>query len=221
MTQRYIDLNLFNQSIFPQYKNFCGVCSIIAVVNSELNTNYTQDSLHQAYKAGSFTKRQVSHEADPSSEDLTLVDPKGMSNFDIIRIFNSVMLDHQHRPYSALLTGKNFTSVPTEVLCDWFKQTGNYLIFHTQNHYFPIIGFVQNKQAIHWVRSDSSYQTNQPVFSTLHDKFQQTAALSNKYGFILLSSSPIEMLNKYIQGNNEDVFPIESTKTIRLQRYAS
>lgn len=221
MNQRYLNQHLFNQSIFPQYKSFCGVCSIIAVVNSEFNTGFTQDSLHSAYHVGLLTKRNVAFDANPRSEDLAIVDPNGMSNYDIIRLFNSVAIDNETKPYSALLTGQNFAQVEPRVLSKWFKQQGNYLIFHSQNHYFPIIGFVEDKHDMYWIRSDSSYLTQNPVFSTKHTVFAEIAASSDKYGFILLSTSKIDFLDTQSGLDFESAFPIESLEAIRVKRYTS
>ncbi|PCK33285.1 hypothetical protein [Pseudoalteromonas piscicida] len=215
--QRYFDQGIFTHFIQPQYKNFCGICSLIAVVNTLFDESFTQDAFHQQFNAGFYTKRKVSSSANPAKEDLALVDPKGMSNFDIIRLFNSVCASKAITPYSALITGDMLATIPAADIANWLAAEGNFIIYHCVGHYKTLAGYTASKTGHYWIAADSkSHGDIAPIHSIQHQAAIELATTSEKYGFILLSTTPIAFLARYT--DNSAVFPIESKSAMTTRQ---
>ncbi|RRS08609.1 hypothetical protein EAG18_11475 [Pseudoalteromonas sp. J010] len=210
---RYFDQGIFTHFIQPQYKNFCGICSLIAVVNTLFDDEFTQDSFHQQFNAGFYTKRKVSDSADPATENMALVDPKGMSNFDIIRLFNSVCKTNKVAPFSALLTGDMLAQIAASDIANWLTQKENFIIYHCVGHYKVVAGYTASQTGHYWIMADSKRHGDiSPIQSLSHQAVTALANTSQKYGFILLSTKPIDFLAS--ESSNSAVFPVESKSAI-------
>lgn len=207
---RYFKNKVLMNGIYPQYQNFCGICSVISVINSAYDLSFTQDTIHNTTKAAKLTKRALNANEDPSnSSDLRNL--LGMSNWDIIRLLNTLAIDSGFIPNTALVCGENYIASNKSTLMDWFSDTNNYIILHLNNHYVPVIGFNVSNNEGHWIVFDSSYKSKKLVHSIPMEKIDALASKSNKYGAILYSKCDISISDIGLKNKGVDsVFPKES-----------
>lgn len=200
---------MFDGFVHPQYKNFCGICSVITICNTLFKISLTQKEAHQKYNAGYYTKRRLNHGSCPETEQLELVNPLGMSNFDVIRLFNSISINAGFEPNSALLTGLTLSDIDIESFLDWLTSDNNNAVIHIKGHYVSLMGFLLNETGLFWIVLDSKRKGEVSPISTIpHSKIINLSKESDKYGFILLSDTKIDFLDKHLK--NKAVFPKES-----------
>lgn len=210
ITNRYFDNNVLMNGIYPQYQNFCGICSVISIINSAYSLSYTQESIHITTSAAKLTKRALEPDEDPSQPS-ELRNLLGMSNWDIIRLLNTLTINNGHVPNTALVTGENYVKSDKTALMSWLSQPENYIILHTENHYATVGGFNISGNEGHWIVFDSSYKSKKLLHSISLEEIDLLAKKSKKYGAILYSKNNISLRDIGLKDiNYNDVFPKES-----------
>lgn len=214
--ERYFCQDIFINFIQPQHKNFCGICSLIAVVNSLFSLGLTQESINKKYRAGYLTKRKLTSQSNPAYDQLELVDEYGMSNFDIIRLFNTISIDCNNVPFTALLTGESLFSVKTQEIANWFKIKDNHMILHMGSHYMAITGYLHSETGFYWIVADSKRKGDvYPIRTINNNELLNYAKVSDKYGLILLTNEDIEFLQE--EKGNPLFFPNESKEKLTIK----
>jgi hypothetical protein len=216
MDSLWIKNEIFDRLIFPQYPYFCGIASCCTVSNTILNLNYTQEDLHHKYGVGTLTKLNI-----PKNDilvDITKYTKSnislGFSNWDIIRLFNSLMLDNKIIPYSALLTGKVFVDVVNKLdinlFNNWLKLKNNNIIIHLENHFVIYAGYYRtSSNSSYIICADSSKKKGPLNTINYSDLILLCNSENEKYGFILLSDAKISLIDTLHESKN-NMLPIES-----------
>ena len=224
MNKHWIKYEIIEKIEFPQHPYFCAIASCCAVANALLKKKYTQADLHSLYGIGSKSKLNVPLKFDFSTKRLNGKNPvgKGISNWDIIRLFNSIMLDNKSTPHSALLTGKNFAQIIINGnyrnIQDWLRKENNQVIIHLHNHYVVYAGGYSNGSGLEYIICGDSSKGKGPIRSV---DLAELIKLSNKkdkynrYGFIFLSNKKIP-LKKIFNISLPEMQPKESANLERF-----
>jgi hypothetical protein len=212
--------------MFPQYPNFCGVASCGGAANAILHIDLSQEDLHHTYGIGKYTKLKIPigfNFAKDSFKDYQKIG-MGMSNWDIVRLFNAIMLDHDKTPYSLVLAGQDFVREMKADnfanLNDWLQQEGNQAVVHIVDHYVLFAGSYEDEKSRKYMVCADPSGSKGPVNSLPLSELITLASKDRKYGrygMILLSDTeiPSEALFSEV---NENMFPKESTTRERFSR---
>jgi len=225
MKSCWIKPGVIEHLIFPQYPYFCGIAACGCVANTLLDIHLTQIDLHAAYGIGNKCKMKIPLAYDFSDGNFDQFEPRGMgiSNWDIIRLFNAILLDKGSTPYSALLTGKDLVSEIENgrygSLEKWLQGQGNHAVIHLEDHYVTYAGAISTGESDFIVCADSSKFKGPLNSLNLNDLIALAASdgTYNRYGFILLSDQeiPLKQLFKHVTA---DMRPKESEDCQRFDR---
>ncbi|HLT39551.1 MAG TPA: hypothetical protein VK034_24875 [Enhygromyxa sp.] len=203
-TARFIKTDVLAAGIYPQLPYFCGASSVLAVLRCATGEHLDEHDLHRRYGI------------DPSIRK-----ERGMSNWDIIRLFNAGLLDAGRTPHTLLLCGNDYVRkhwIADQRFREWMKATGNYGIVHLRGHYAAVAGVYEDSQGDwHFVLVDSGRRRG-PVRSINHSQLHDLASADARYGVILLSLTNIT--GDWIGPVSEAMAPPETVEQIRLPRLA-
>lgn len=188
---------VFEYAIFPQLPSFCGVAACCGALGAILDKRITEQSVHQRYQVGLYTKLQAPATCSPDEFAGRPRVGLGFSNWDVIRLFNAVMLDEGRGPGSAVLCGADFvreTAHPRSVerLLDWLQDDECQAIVHTVHHYTLIAAAIRPaaEADTYLVLSDSGARSG-PARSMPLSKLRSLTERDERYGLVLLSDKPI------------------------------
>ena len=224
MNTYWIKNEIIEKIEFPQHPYFCAIASCCTVTNTLLKKNYTQADLHLLYGIGRKSKLNVPLKFDFFIQSLDTKKPVGMgiSNWDIIRLFNSIMLDNNSTPHSAILTGKNFAQTILNGnynnIQDWLRKENNQIIIHLRNHYVVYAGAYSIRNKLEYIICGDSSKGKGPIRSL---NLMELVKLSNKndkynrYGFIFLSNKKIPFKKIF----NNFLPEMEPKESANLERF--
>src|SRR5262249_38311009 len=126
--------------VFPQLPSFCAVAVCCGVLNALLGSSLTQEGLHELYAVGERTKLHLPQGQLPEDLKSRPRWGRGMSNWAVVRLFNSGVLDAGREPYAAILCGADFVRETADEaglqrLLAWTRQPSNQAVVHVVNHY--------------------------------------------------------------------------------------
>jgi hypothetical protein len=183
--------------IYPQLPSFCGIAACCGALSCILNRQVTEQILHSQYQVGLYTKLRAPHTCSPDNfASLPRLGP-GFSNWDVIRLFNAVLLDEGKQPAAVVLCGKDFvreTEEPSQLqqVLNWLRDDSCHAIVHTINHYTLVAGVFQNSltEAAYLLLADSATRPG-PLRSLALSNITALAREDERYGFVLVSDKPI------------------------------
>jgi hypothetical protein len=221
-TNWWLKRNVLEYSVFPQLPSFCGVAACCGAIGSIIGRQFTEQMLHANYQVGRYTKLRAP--AGCSTEDFATL-PRGgpgFSNWDVIRLCNSVLLDEGKTPAAAVLCGKDFvreTAAGDRVdrILNWLRDDSCHAIVHTIDHYTLAAGAYQSPTAegTYLLLADSAKLTG-PVRSLALSKLRKLAEQDERYGFVLVSDKAIP--TSLFQIWTSSMLPPEVTEQQRFAR---
>jgi hypothetical protein len=207
---------------YPQYPSFCGVASCTGVLNSLLGLSVSQEILHENYGVGAITKLPLTTHSALESLDEMPRQGLGMSNWDLIRLFNAYCLDQGKRPWTSILCGQDFIREMANKesrgkILNWVQEESCQAIIHLPNHYVVLAGLltVNGEDDLHFIQADSA-TTKGPISSSSLANLQSLAQGDPRYGLVLFSLSPIPegLFSEW----SEEMLPKESRELERFDR---
>lgn len=209
-------------AVFPQLPSFCAVAVCCGALNALLGTSLTQVQMHELYGVGEWTKLHLPPGQLPPDLKSLPRSGRGMSNWDVIRLFNAAMLDAGREPHAAVLCGRDFVRETADEpnlrrLFEWARQPSNQVVVHLMNHYALIAGLLRPEpgKGPYLVLADSSI-TKGPLRSLLLAEVRGLAAGDERYGWILFSDRliPEDLFSLW----TESMRPSEVRRRERFER---
>lgn len=192
----WLKTKVLEYCIFPQLPSFCGIAACCGALSCVLNRQITEQVLHEQYQVGLYTKLRAPATSSPDDFASLPRSGPGFSNWDIIRLFNAVLLDAGKQPAAVVLCGKDFireTEEPNgpQQILDWLRDNSCHAIVHTINHYTLVAGAFQNSnEDIYLLLADSAKRFG-PLRSLALSHITTLARADERYGFVLVSDKPI------------------------------
>ncbi len=222
MTDFWIKEEALRHAVFPQLPSFCAVAVCGSAVNALLGTALTQERLHEIYGVGERTKLQLPPGQLPADLRSLPRSGWGMSNWDLIRLFNAVMEDAGREPHAAVLCGADFVretaaEAGLQRLLEWARLPTSQAVVHVVSHYALLAGLLRSgpERAPYLVLADSSIRKG-PLRSLPLAEVRELAARDERYGWILLSDRPIP--EDLFSRRTASMLPAEVTLRQRFER---
>lgn len=209
--------------VYPQLPSFCGVAACCGAANALLGTVLTQEDLHERYGIGERTKLRLPPGGGlPGDLASRPRKGRGMSNWDLIRLFNSILLDAGRDPHAAVLCGADFlreTADEAELqrILEWAGLPSSQAVVHIVNHYALFAGLFRPRQesVSYLILADSATRKG-PLRSLPLAEVQGLAAGDERYGWLLLSDRPIP--RDVFRLWSESMLPREVRRKERFER---
>jgi hypothetical protein len=196
-SNRWLKAGVLEYSIFPQLPSFCGVAAGCGAIGCILNRRITEEMLHAQYQIGLHTKLHAPASCTPDKFAGLQRSGPGFSNWDVIRLFNTVLLDEGKQPAAVLLCGEDFVrevgerSQRQEIL-DWLRDDSCHAVVHTVNHYTLVAGVYETapNRDLYLLVADSAIRSG-PLRSLALSDLLTLAQQDERYGFVLVSDKPV------------------------------
>ena len=193
----WLKTNLLEYSIFPQLPSFCGVAACCGALSCILTKQITEQMLHEQYQVGLYTKLRAPTSCAPDKfADLPRVG-LGFSNWDVVRLFNAVLLDEGREPAAVVLCGNDLVretedSNQLKQILDWLRDDHCHVIVHTLNHYTLVAGVFHDflSDDVYLLLADSATRSG-PLRSLPLSDLATLCRRDDRYGFILVSDRTI------------------------------
>lgn len=222
MTTFWIKDETVKAVVYPQLPSFCGVAACCGAANALLGQTLTQERLHERYGIGERTKLQLPPGALPGDLGSRPRQGRGMSNWDLIRLFNSILLDAGREPYATVLCGADFLretadEADLQRILEWGGLPSSQIIVHIVNHYALLAGQLRPYPGVasYLILADSATRKG-PLRSLPLAEVQDLAARDERYGWLLLSDRPIP--RDLFRLWTESMLPSEVRKKERFER---
>ena len=204
---------------FPQLPSFCGIASCLCVCNALLGSHLSQQDMHRQYGVGALTKLPLKVDSPLDNLETMSRDGMGLSNWDVIRLFNTICLDAGATPASALLCGLDFIREagegPNDALLRWFSKDCNQAIIHIKNHYMVCAGIIESAITHQYsLIAANSSRNYGPCSSFGWQELQKLAQSDSRYGLILMSLEPLP--RTLFDQWSQTMLPLESTDFMRF-----
>lgn len=193
----WLKTNVLEYSIFPQLPSFCGIAACCGALSCILDRQIIEEMLHSKYGVGLYTKLNAPATCSPEHfASLTRSGP-GFSNWDVIRLCNSVLLDEGKNPSTVLLCGDDFVRETEDLsrrerLFGWLCDDSCQIIVHTVNHYTLVAGASKLPlDGDHYLLLADSARHSGPLKSLSVGDVMTLARQDERYGFILISDRTI------------------------------
>lgn len=193
----WLKTNVLEYFIFPQLPSFCGIAACCGALGSILNKQITEQMMHSTYEVGLYTKLRAPSTCSPDHFAILPRSGLGFSNWDVIRLCNSLLLDEGRRPSTVLLCGDDFvreTANPYQRrrLLEWLQQDSSQAVVHTVNHYTLVAGgSCQSLNDDNYLLLADSAKSTGPLRSLRMTDIITLAGKDERYGFILISDRTI------------------------------
>ena len=193
----WLKTNVLEYSIFPQLPSFCAIAACCGALSCILERQITEEMLHSRYGVGLYTKLNAPATCSPENFASLQRSGPGFSNWDVIRLCNSVLLDEGKNPSTVLLCGGDFLRETVELhlrqkLFEWLDDDSCQIIIHTVNHYSLVAGaskvLLEGDQYL--LVADSARRSG-PLRSLAMGDIITLADNDERYGFILISDRTI------------------------------
>jgi hypothetical protein len=209
-------------AIYPQLPSFCAVAACAGAANALLGTDHDQRWFHEVYAAGAHTRLRLPPGPLPGDLDAWPRSGPGIGNWDLIRLFNSVMLDAGKEPHSALLCGADFVreaagDAVLERLLEWARLPSSQVVVHLARHYVLLAGLVHRHAGadVHLVVADSAPGKG-PIRSLPLAEVRELAERDPRYGWILLADRPLP--ERLFSRWSDEMLPPEVRQRERFER---
>jgi hypothetical protein len=189
----WLKTNVLEYSIFPQLPSFCGIAACCGALSCILERQVTEEMLHSRYGVGLYTKLKAPATCSPRNFASLPRSGRGFSNWDVIRLCNSVLLDEGKNPSTALLCGGDLLRETVEPglrqkLFEWLHDDSCQIIIHTVNHYSLVAGASKLLfEDDHYLLVADSARRSGPLRSLAMGDIITLAGNDERYGFILIS----------------------------------
>jgi hypothetical protein len=193
----WLKTNVLEYSIFPQLPSFCGIAACCGALSCILDRQITEAMMHSRYGVGLYTKLNAPATCSPENFANLPRSGLGFSNWDAIRLCNSVLLDEGKKPSTALLCGDDLVRETADLsgpqrLFEWLQQDSCQVIIHTVNHYSLIAGASKLPlNSHHYLLVADSARRSGPLRSLALGDLITLAGQDARFGFILVSDRTI------------------------------
>jgi hypothetical protein len=193
----WLKANVLEYSIFPQLPSFCGIAACCGALSCILDRQITEEMLHFRYGVGLYTKLNAPATCSPENFASLPRSGPGFSNWDVIRLCNSVLLDEGKNPSTALLCGDDLLRETADLsqrqrLFEWLQHDSCQIIIHTVNHYSLVAGASKLPlDGDHYLLMADSARRSGPLRSLAMRDIISLAGDDERYGFILISDRTI------------------------------
>ena len=193
----WLKANVLDYSIFPQLPSFCAIAACCGALSCILDRQITEEMLHARYGVGLYTKLNAPATCAPETFASLPRTGLGFSNWDVIRLCNSVLLDEGKKPATALLCGEDLVRETADLkgrqrLFEWLQHDACQVIIHTVNHYTLVAGASRLPlNGDHYLLVADSARRSGPLRSLALSDLITLAREDARYGFTLVSDSTI------------------------------